>query len=93
MSLIAIISGIFSLLRLLPSAIALINEIVALIKSLKGGTANQAALLTEFQSAVKTARKTKDVAPLEAFHKKLGALCTSNGLCDDPTLMSPTEGN
>lgn len=92
MSIIAIITTIISLVRLIPSAFALINEIIQLFQSLKPGTANQAALMTDFKAAVKTARETKDVSALEAFHKRLGALCGASGMRDD-VAVSPTEGN
>lgn len=92
-SIITIITTVISLVRLIPSALSLLTEIIQLFQALKPETTDQAALMTEFKSAVKTARETKDVSALEAFHERLGLLVGHPSVSDDTAPVSPTQIN
>lgn len=86
-----LLSLIIGIIRLIPTAISLIMEIIRLFQSLgPGAYADKAALAGEFKAALQDARKTKDVSKLQAFHAKLGAIC-AGGLCGPLSAVRDAE--
>lgn len=73
---IGIIALIIELLKAMPDIIRLVMAIIDMIRGLP--RVDRRALLSEFRDALKLARDTKDTSALEAFHKKLSALCTGS---------------